>query len=1215
MEPARTEIAKEAEEPTGVTTTTTDSLFPVVLPPASDADINNSSHPPAHWLSNRSFAADLSAISVAASSPHYPLRLLDSDSDSESESESEDKEKETEINDTTRPPPTYQLLESSSSDLDSNENRDTDKQTKKKKKRKRKISSSSGDAARSKTSRDYDATSRKPNVSSWVPSSSSSGAKPTSKDYYFESRGDRDNLAFGCLYRMDVARYKLQNSLKSYKLNSEALYRWNRRSLVFDGDADIDALDTKLKSSGRYWSAKYSAVERHKNLKRIRVIVPKKSSITVPSDFIPLLDDQTSGKGVDGGSLSRTSVVEESWEDEVLNKTREFNKMSREHPQDEKVWIAFAEFQDKVASMQPQKGARLQTLEKKISILEKATELNPYNEELLLCLLNAYQRRDSADVFIGRWEKILMQHSGSYKLWKEFLHVAQGEFSMFKVSEMRKFYANAHQALSAACSRQYRQVHQTANAPSLDPAIVQQELGLVDIFLSLCRFEWQAGYQELATALFQAELEYSLFCPSLLLTGQSKHRLFEHFWNSNGARIGEDGALGWTTWLGKEEEERQKVISEESSNENEDGGWTGWSQPLSKSKDVSANPENIVDDDVALEEFDEELETRTVEQQDDTEALLKMLGIDADTDPNSEVKDTATWTRWSEEELSRDSDQWMPARAKCGLSLSLVSSFKVYFVSFSQLQHSSVFDASKFPLIVISLKMCERLCSPSPPRTDPTLNSAQVHKPQFFTLRSNFISGSSPIPATTTITFEFIPTSGATTALKYSPSTFTFYFFSIVETTTTTITETTTSLTRRSIVSTSFKGLPCISIFCGLVPSKETIVTAEGTFIIGQISIKPTFVFPNWYRYCKNVFQSRRFCDSYRLGGGGCAAAVDAPSSDRPPPTVADDEPSLPSGRMDLRSNTSLLYFWYAEMEMDNSSGSVSESLLRAIHILCCFGSGVKYTAFKCQPSNLQQLRARQGFKERIRIQRSTWARGVIDDHSIALICSAALFEELTAGCVAGIDVLKQAFSMVLPERRSQSYQLEFLFNYYVRMLRRHHVELRLSEVWESVVQGLQIYPYSPELYDALVEISHLHTASNKLRWMFDTYCQKNPSVIVWLFALSYEMSRGGSQHRIRGLFERALGNEKLCNSVLLWRCYIAYEINVECNPSAARRIFFRAIHACPWSKKLWLDGFLKLHGVLSAKELSDLQEVMQGKELNLRTDVYEILLQDEIQI
>lgn len=48
-------------------------------------------------------------------------------------------------------------------------------------------------------------------------------------------------------------------------------------------------------------------------------------------------------------------------------------------------------------------------------------------------------------------------------------------------------------------------------------------------------------------------------------------------------------------------------------------------------------------------------------------------------------------------------------------------------------------------------------------------------------------------------------------------------------------------------------------------------------------------------------------------------------------------------------------------------------------------------------------------------------------------------------------------------------------------------------------------------------------------------------------------------------------------------------------------------------SKKLWLDGFIKLNSILSAKELSDLQEVMRDKELNLRTDIYEILLQEEL--
>lgn len=47
-------------------------------------------------------------------------------------------------------------------------------------------------------------------------------------------------------------------------------------------------------------------------------------------------------------------------------------------------------------------------------------------------------------------------------------------------------------------------------------------------------------------------------------------------------------------------------------------------------------------------------------------------------------------------------------------------------------------------------------------------------------------------------------------------------------------------------------------------------------------------------------------------------------------------------------------------------------------------------------------------------------------------------------------------------------------------------------------------------------------------------------------------------------------------------------------------------------SKLLWLDGFKKMSTLLSAKELSDFQDIMREKELRLRTDVYEILLEDE---
>lgn len=216
------------------------------------------------------------------------------------------------------------------------------------------------------------------------------------------------------------------------------------------------------------------------------------------------------------------------------------------------------------------------------------------------------------------------------------------------------------------------QVHQTVKPLSVDSSIVQLEHCLVDIFVSLCRFEWQAGYQELATALFQAEIEYSLFCPSLLLTQQSKQRLFEHFWNSEGARLGEEGALGWSTWLEKEEENRKKIIAEESAQENEEGGWTGWSEPLSRNTVTSKDSEDLVDDAVAVQDAGEEIETEDAQQEDDIEDLLKKLGIDVDAGAEGEVKDSATWTRWSEEELSRDCEQWMPVREKYGAFFVLI---------------------------------------------------------------------------------------------------------------------------------------------------------------------------------------------------------------------------------------------------------------------------------------------------------------------------------------------------------------------------------------------------------------------------------------------------------------------------------------------------------------------------------------------------------------
>ncbi|KAI3869306.1 hypothetical protein MKX03_010736 [Papaver bracteatum] len=730
----------------------------------------------------------------------------------------------------------------------------------------------------------------------------------------------------------------------------------------------------------------------------------------------------------------------------------------------------------------------------------------------------------------------------------------------------------------------------TAKPSSADPAIIQLELGVVDIFVSLCRLEWQSGYQELATGLFQAEIEYSLFCPSLLLTEQSKQRLFEHFWGGNGARLGEDGALGWSIWLEKEEEKRQQIIKDdETLRENEEGCWTGWSEPQSVINESKQNLENLKDGDLGEDDFEKDFEADTSLQDDDFECLLKKLGIDAETDADSDVKDTATWSKWSQEELVRDGEQWMPSRENSVGAASCEEGDDeimrtILFEDVREFLFSLCSEEARFSLASQFIeffggKMSQWTCTNSPSWIESTLSLE--------TLADSILDDLRCVRQVVTKTQSSSSNSALESLLEYSNDE---------------VKRTNMMKFLRNAI------LLCLNVFPRNYLLEEAALVAEELFTTKMnscpLSVTPSRTLAKVL--LKNDRQDLLLCGLYAR----CEAAYGNIDLAR---KVFDMALSSVEGLpLDLRRNVPLLYYWYAEMELANFSSGSGTCSQRAVHILSCFGSGVKYSTYQCQPSQVQLLKAHQGFKEFIRTLRPMWARGNIKDESIALIYAAALFEEITTGWAAGIGVIEEAFSMVLPERRGQSLQLESLLNYYIKMMQKYYSQLKLSNVWDSTLQGLQIYPYNPKLFTSLVEIGCLYTVPVKLRRMFDEYCQKRPSVIAWLFAVSYELDKEGSRHRIHALFERALANDKLEHSVILWRCYIAYELDVVCNPSAAKRVFFRAIHACPWSKKLWLDGFLKLNSILTVKELSDLQEVMRDKEIHMRTDIYEILLQDE---
>lgn len=158
------------------------SLFPLL--PILSTSISSSSYSsttPPHWLCNSSFTTDLSIINAAVSSHFQPHSQSDEDDGNDDEDHGVQAEP---------PPRSYEPVESPESDGDSERKR----KKKKKRKRRRRERESSDERG---FDDDYGGLRGSSNVRAWGGDSRTKH----SKDYFFDSRGDLDNLAFGCLYR------------------------------------------------------------------------------------------------------------------------------------------------------------------------------------------------------------------------------------------------------------------------------------------------------------------------------------------------------------------------------------------------------------------------------------------------------------------------------------------------------------------------------------------------------------------------------------------------------------------------------------------------------------------------------------------------------------------------------------------------------------------------------------------------------------------------------------------------------------------------------------------------------------------------------------------------------------------------------------------------------------------------------------------------------
>lgn len=88
------------------------------------------------------------------------------------------------------------------------------------------------------------------------------------------------------------------------------------------------------------------------------------------------------------------------------------------------------------------------------------------------------------------------------------------------------------------------------------------------IFSQLCFILKSCGYIEKAIGLYQAFIEFNLFCNESLENLAVNERIvcFEPFWDSGAERIGEKNAIGWSATMQQKKISLEHISTDSGSN-------------------------------------------------------------------------------------------------------------------------------------------------------------------------------------------------------------------------------------------------------------------------------------------------------------------------------------------------------------------------------------------------------------------------------------------------------------------------------------------------------------------------------------------------------------------------------------------------------------------------------------------------------------------------
>ena len=293
------------------------------------------------------------------------------------------------------------------------------------------------------------------------------------------------------------------------------------------------------------------------------------------------LEDTTQAKSADVNDITNNDCdIDEEYSStdkielsEIYTKTKEFNSLLRNNPNDVQLWLDYVSFQDvalcdtnftstpeneenkdvpvskktvKARNVLLQKKA---VVEKKLSILKAASDKNPDSILLAVERLKLSKELYDNSTLDRQWKELIFLYPGNLEVWKHYLSFNTSHFTTFSVNKLAKSFKNYFLKLKQMHGQGSAFFHESSNKSSCRINTAQIEDEMVKLILRIANHWTRAGYKEKSIGLFQALVELNLYSPNFPGSYSLEDRLatFEPFWESGFPRIGEDNALGWET--------------------------------------------------------------------------------------------------------------------------------------------------------------------------------------------------------------------------------------------------------------------------------------------------------------------------------------------------------------------------------------------------------------------------------------------------------------------------------------------------------------------------------------------------------------------------------------------------------------------------------------------------------------------------------------------